>query len=584
MEREPTTATNFLFSATQWMYIHSSLWDASLALFGLFVFRCINERLTNKGPMLWPVLGILPTMFLHINDMYNFVTRALSRAGGTFHHKGMWMGGAYGIATADPSNVAYILKTNFKNFPKGKYFRDRFRDLLGDGIFNVDDELWREQRQLVKAEMHSSRFIEHSLQTMQDLLHQKLLKLTEKLVKSGDSFDLQEVLLRFTFDNICTAAFGVDPGCLALDFPEVPFAKAFEKATELTLFRFLIPPFIWKPMKFFGIGYEKALKEAVGIVHDFAEKTVKGRRDEARKHGSLGHQSDLLSRLIEIEYTGRGKKLQFPDKYFRDLCVNFILAGRDTTSVALTWFFWLVHRNPEVENRILYEINDILSLRETQTKDEIIFTMEELNKMVYLHAALSESLRLYPSVPIEMKEVAEDDVLPDGSIVKKGARVFYCIFSMARMDSIWGKNCLEFKPERWIRDGKFVSENQFKYAVFNAGPRLCLGKKFAYMQMKMVAASILLRYSVKVVEGHDASPKMTTTLYMKNGLLVTLMPRDSVRIFCLLNIQSNARVQEPSAVSNNLTLCSWDGIIPGAHTRALFKNTAVEQELLVRPH
>ncbi|KAI5572885.1 hypothetical protein POPTR_010G050100v4 [Populus trichocarpa] len=525
MEREPTTATNFLFSATQWMYIHSSLWDVSLALLGLFVFRCINERLTNKGPMLWPVLGILPTMFLHINDMYNFVTRALSRAGGTFHHKGMWMGGAYGIATADPSNVAYMLKTNFKNFPKGKYFRDRFRDLLGDGIFNADDELWREQRQVVKAEMHSSRFIEHSLQTMQDLLHQKLLKLTEKLVKSGDSFDLQEVLLRFTFDNICTAAFGVDPGCLALDFPEVPFAKAFEKATELTLFRFLIPPFIWKPMKFFGIGYEKALKEAVGIVHDFAEKTVKGRRDEARKHGSLCHQSDLLSRLIEIENTGQGKKLQFPDKYFRDLCVNFILAGRDTTSVALAWFFWLVHSNPEVENRILREINDILSLRETQTKNEIIFTMEELNKMVYLHAALSESLRLYPSVPIEMKEVAEDDVLPDGSIVKKGARVFYCIFSMGRMDSIWGQNCLEFKPERWIRDGKFVSENQFNYAVFNAGPRLCLGKKFAYMQMKMVAASILLRYSVKVIEGHDASPKMTTTLYMKNGLLVTLMPR-----------------------------------------------------------
>jgi fatty acid omega-hydroxylase len=232
-----------------------------------------------------------------------------------------------------------------------------------------------------------------------------------------------------------------------------------------------------------------------------------------------------LSRLIEIENTGQGKKLQFPDKYFRDLCVNFILAGRDTTSVALAWFFWLVHSNPEVENRILREINDILSLRETQTKNEIIFTMEELNKMVYLHAALSESLRLYPSVPIEMKEVAEDDVLPDGSIVKKGARVFYCIFSMGRMDSIWGQNCLEFKPERWIRDGKFVSENQFNYAVFNAGPRLCLGKKFAYMQMKMVAASILLRYSVKVIEGHDASPKMTTTLYMKNGLLVTLMPR-----------------------------------------------------------
>ncbi|KAJ6689109.1 hypothetical protein OIU85_005508 [Salix viminalis] len=518
-------AENLLSSATRWMFIHSSFWDVSIALLGVFVFQCINDRLTNKGPMLWPVFGILPTMFLHIDDMYNFLTRALSRAGGTFHHKGMWMGGAYGIVTADPSNIEYMLKTNFKNFPKGKYFRERFQDLLGDGIFNADDELWREQRQAVKAEMHSSRFIEHSLQTMQDLVHQKLLKLTDNLVRSGESFDLQEVLLRFTFDNICSAAFGVDPGCLALDIPDVPFAKAFEKATELILIRFLIPPFIWKPMKFFGIGYEKTLKGAVGVVHEFAEKTVKGRRDEIRKHGSLCHLSDLLSRLIEIEHAGRGKKLPFPDNFFRDLCINFILAGRDTTSVALAWFFWLVHSNPQVENRILCEITDILSLRGTQAENEVIFTKEELNKMVYLQAALSESLRLYPSVPIEVKEVAEDDVLPDGSIVKKGARVFYCVFSMGRMDSIWGEDCMEFKPERWIKDGKFVSENQFKYAVFNAGPRLCLGKKFAYLQMKMVAASILLRYSIKVVEGHDAVPKMTTTLYMKNGLLVTLTPR-----------------------------------------------------------
>lgn len=516
---------NTVFCVMEWVQDHASFWDVSFALLGLFAFSCIHERLTNKGPMSWPVLGVVPTMFLHINNMYNFTTRALIKAGGTFHYKGVWMGGAYGILTADPSNIEYMLKTNINNFPKGQYYRERFQDLLGDGIFNADDESWKEQRRTVKTEMHSSRFIQHSLQTMQDLVHQKLLKLSEKLVRSGDCFDLQEVLLRFTFDNICTAAFGVDPGCLALDFPQVPFAKSFEEATEFTLFRFLFPPFIWKPMKFFGIGYEKRLKKAILIVHDFAEKMVKDRKEKARKLGSLNGQSDLLSRLVEIESTEQGKKQEFQDKYLRDFCVNFILAGRDTTSVALAWFFWLVHNNPEVENKIICEINDILGCRKCKKEHDIVFTEEELKNMVYLQAALSESLRLYPAVPTEMKEVQEDDVLPDGSTVKKGARVFYCIFSMARMESIWGENCLEFRPERWIRDGKFVSENQFKYSVFNAGPRLCLGKKFAYMQMKMVAASILLRYSVKVVDGHDVVPKMTTTLYMKNGLLVTLKPR-----------------------------------------------------------
>ncbi|XVE85192.1 hypothetical protein DITRI_Ditri17bG0072100 [Diplodiscus trichospermus] len=514
-----------IFSVIEWVNSHLTFWDVAVALLGLFIFSCIHDRLTNKGPMLWPLLGIIPSVFLHMNDVYNWATRVLIKAGGTFHYRGMWMGGAYGIITIDPSNIEYMLKTNFKNFPKGNYYKERFFDLLGDGIFNSDDESWKEQRQLAKLEMHSSRFVEYSFQTMQDIVHRKLLILLKKLANSGQCFDLQEVLLRLTFDNICTAALDIDPGCLALHLPEVPFAKAFEDATELTLLRFLMPPFVWKPLKFFRLGNEKRLKEAIEVVHDFADKTVRNRRIKLDNLGNLQDQSDLLSRLMETEIIEQGKTKHFSGNFLRDFCISFILAGRDTTSVALAWFFWLVHKNPEVESKILAEIYEILGHPERRTEDEIVFTAEEFKKMVYLQAALSESLRLYPSVPIEMKQVLEDDTFPDGTMVKTGARVFHCIFSMARIDSIWGTDCLEFKPERWITDGKFVSANQFKYAVFNAGPRLCLGKKFAYTQMKMVAASILLRYSIRVVEGHSVVPKLTTTLYMKNGLMVTLEPR-----------------------------------------------------------
>ncbi|KAK4842333.1 hypothetical protein QYF36_019766 [Acer negundo] len=519
-----TKTGKLMLSAIDWLCANICFWDIASALLGLLIFSCIHQKLTNKGPMLWPVLGNLPALILHFNDMYSWVTEVLIEAGRTFHYRGVWMGRAYGVFTADPSNIEYIMKTNFKNFPKGSYLRERFHDLLGDGILNADGETWREERRMAKVQMHSSRFMEYSIKTTQDLVHHKLLILTEKLVKSGESFDLQELLLRFTFDNICTAALGVDPGCLSLDLPEVPFAKAFEEATELSLCRFLMPPFVWKPLKFFGLGYEKRLKKALEIVHDFADKTVEDRRKKLNSFSNLNDQSDLLSRLMETEYTNR----HIPDKFFRDFCLSFSLAGRDTTSVALSWFFWLLDKNPEVETRILREINEISSGHQrtkNQNNHAVLFTVEELKKMVYLQAALSESLRLYPSVPIEMKEVLEDDVLPDGNIVRKGARVLYCIFSMARIESIWGKDCLEFKPERWInKDGEFVSENQFKYPVFNAGPRLCIGKKFAYMQMKMVAASILMKYSVKVVEGHDVVPKVTTTLYMKNGLMVTLKP------------------------------------------------------------
>ena len=81
------------------------------------------------------------------------------------------------------------------------------------------------------SEMSSSRFLDYSRQSVQDLVNQKLLKMTEELVNLGSCIDLQEVLIWFTFDNICTMAFGIDPGCLSIDLQEVSFARAFEEAT-----------------------------------------------------------------------------------------------------------------------------------------------------------------------------------------------------------------------------------------------------------------------------------------------------------------------------------------------------------------
>lgn len=101
---------------------------------------------------------------------------------------------------------------------------------------------------------------------------------------------------------------------------------------------------------------------------------------------------------------------------------------------------------------------------------------------------------------------------------------------MGRMEAIWGKDCREFRPERWLRDRRFMSESAYKFTAFNGGPRLCLGKDFAYYQMKSAAAAIVYRYKVKVVEGHKVEPKLALTMYMKHGLMVNLINRSATEI------------------------------------------------------
>ncbi|CBI27149.3 unnamed protein product, partial [Vitis vinifera] len=483
-------------------------------LVALIVFVAIHSLRQRKrhGLPVWPFLGMLPSLVGGLRtDMYEWISGVLCRRNGTFVFKGPWFSSLNCVVTSDPRNIEHLLKGKFSNFPKGAYFRNTVRDLLGDGIFSADDETWQRQRKTASIEFHSAKFRKLTIESLLVLVHSRLLPVLEDSVKNSASIDLQDVLLRLTFDNVCMIAFGVDPGCLRLGLPEIPFARAFEDATEATI--------------------------SIMGVDKFANEVITTRKKElSLQCDDKNQRSDLLSIFMGLK-DENGQP--FSDKFLRDICVNFILAGRDTSSVALSWFFWLLDRNPAVEERIMAEICRMVGERKGEEEgDGLIFKAEEVKKMEYLQAALSEALRLYPSVPVDHKEVIEDDVFPDGTVLKKGTKVVYAIYAMGRMEGIWGKDCREFKPERWLRDGRFMSESAYKFTAFNGGPRLCLGKDFAYYQMKFAAASIIYRYHVKVVENHPVEPKLALTMYMKHGLKVNLIRRHESELQKYLKIRN----------------------------------------------
>jgi fatty acid omega-hydroxylase len=167
---------------------------------------------------------------------------------------------------------------------------------------------------------------------------------------------------------------------------------------------------------------------------------------------------------------------------------------------------------------------------------------EEVDQLIYLKAALSETLRLYPSVPQDSKHVVADDILPSGTFVPGGSSITYSIYAMGRMESIWGEDCLEFKPERWVSpDGKKIEvQDSYRFVAFNAGPRICLGKDLAYLQMKSIAAAVLLRHRLTVVPGHRVEQKISLTLFMKYGLNLNVHPRDLEPILEKISTGKNA--------------------------------------------
>ncbi|KAJ9189379.1 hypothetical protein P3X46_000683 [Hevea brasiliensis] len=486
------------------------------------VFIAINSLRQKKrrGLPVWPVLGMLPSLVLGLrNNMYEWISDVLCQQNGTFRFRGPWFSSLNCLVTADPRNLEHLLKTKFPNFPKGNYFRGTVRDLLGDVIFNADDETWQRQRKTASIEFHSTKFRQLTAESLLELVHSRLLPVLEKALNNSISIDLQDILLRLTFDNVCMIAFGVDPGCLSLGLPQIPLARAFEDATEATVLRFVTPTCIWKAMRYLHLGAEKKLRRSIEGVDEFAEQVIRTRKKELSMQScdDKKQRSDLLTVFMGLkDESGQ----PFSDKFLRDICVNFILAGRDTSSVALSWFFWLLDQHPQI----------VKERQDFDPKTPLAFRAEEIKKLDYLQAALSEALRLYPSVPVDQKEVIEDDIFADGSMLKKGTKVIYAIYTMGRMEAIWGKDCREFRPERWLKEGRFMSESAYKFTAFNGGPRLCLGKDFAYNQMKFAAASIIYRYHMKVVKDHPVVPKPALTMYRKHGLKVNLLRRDQSQL------------------------------------------------------
>ncbi|KAJ3670638.1 hypothetical protein LUZ60_008064 [Juncus effusus] len=495
-----------------------------LSLFLLFLYLFTKTQSSKKKPTThglksYPFIGYLPHFIKNRHRFLDWVTELILQSPtGTMGFSSP--GSTSGIITGNPDIIEHILKTNSSNYPKGERSISMLVDFFGHGIFNSDGEHWKWQRKAASFEFNKRTLRNFVVETVHFEITNRLLPILDGAIERGGKVELQDVLERFSFDNICKIAFGEDPACLTEEEEgfegtnSEELMTAFAQAQDLSVARFLDPvEGMYKIKKFLNIGTEKRLKESIATINDYAMKIIRAR---ITKGMELNGKEDILSRFASNK--------DHNVDVLRDIVISFLSAGRETTSTALTWFFWLVSTQPDVEKRI---INEIKSVRATNKTTTTTLSFDELREMNYLHAAITESMRLYPPVPLDTLSCKEDDVMPDGTFVGKGWFVTYSAYVMARSEKIWGTDCLEFKPERWLdEDGVFKPESPFRYPVFHGGPRMCLGKEMAYIQMKSIVACMFERFKIRVLK-KERTPDhiLSLTLKMKGGLPVQLSKR-----------------------------------------------------------
>ncbi|KAK4392871.1 cytochrome [Sesamum angolense] len=411
-----------------------------LLLFSFF-FQWRAPKVVNPGPTSFPVIGCLVAFYKNRRRLLDWYTDMLS-VSPTQTIIVSRFGARRTIVTANPQNVEYMLKTNFTNFPKGKPFTEVLGDFLGNGIFNADGDLWYTQRKSVTHLFTNRSLRDYVENVLKEDVEKKLLPLLESAAEEveGKSLDLQDLLRRLAFDLVCKFSLGFDPCCLdyhSLDTPH-PVLEAFDVASDMCARRGAAPlSAMWRVKRFFDIGSERRLREAVCRIHLFINEVV----GEKKRKLATGCSNTGLIDQSSTESDDLLSKILLDDKgeeVVRDIMISFIMA----------------------ENEVVRELTLV-------ENDANLSNYESLKELRFLKACICESMRLFPPVAWDSKHAITDDFLPDGTQVRTGDRVTYFPYGMGRMEDLWGQDQLEFKPERWISK---LEEGRRIKALKNVGP------------------------------------------------------------------------------------------------------------------
>ncbi|KAK4439576.1 Alkane hydroxylase MAH1 [Sesamum alatum] len=269
-----------------------------------------------------------------------------------------------------------------------------------------------------------------------------LIPIMELVSETGTKMDVQELFQRFAFDCSCILVLGHDPISLCMELPHLPHEKAFADIEEALQYRHILPQVIWKQQRWLQVGEERKLKEGMENIDRFLSQCIsmKQQNDTVAMDPAGREDFDVLSSYMRAVEGNGDDASNIPQEFWRDNMLNLISARKDTISATLTWFFWLLATHPAEEEKIRQEITTNFQMN--QVGKWKFTNMMELRKLIYLHGALCESLRFFPPVGIQHKAPVEHDILPSGHHIKPNRITLLSFYSMGRMESIWGEDCL----------------------------------------------------------------------------------------------------------------------------------------------
>jgi cytochrome P450 len=393
-----------------------------------------------------------------------------------------------------PEGMRRIFLDNVDNYPKSIVMIRMLRPAVGDSLFTSEGAQWRWQRRAI-----APVFTARNVRELAPMMTRTAERASDRLEGAAGPVELVREMLSATFDVICEVALsGRDH--FDADAYGAAITRYFLTVGRASLLDFLeLPPWVPRPGEVLGRG-------AVATMHRMVAAAIRDRQRQG-----AGAADDLLDHMIAARDPETGRRMSDTDLLHN--MQFFIVAGHETTALALSWALFLLANDPDAQERAAEEARAALGDRAARAGD--------LAAMPYVEQVLQETMRLYPPVGLLARNVLQPDRLYDRDI-KPNDTVFLNIFAMHRHELLW-ESPDAFDPDHFAPD-RAAARDKFAHIPFGAGPRICVGANFAMMQAQIILSTLLTRYRFHPA-GEAPLPVMQMTVRPEPGVTLRVEPR-----------------------------------------------------------
>lgn len=446
------------------------------------------------GPPGHPLFGTLPEVW---SDVLRLALRSRREYGDVVRFRSL--GHTAWFTVSHPDDVEHVLHGYNQNYVKGQFIRP-LKMVTGEGLFTSEGDFWRSQRRLIAPAFHRPKVA--ALANIITDEAQTMLDGWRAYEQNKQPFDAAAEMMQLTLHLAGRTLFGA---------PLREQAQGFGDAlgTSITYVNYRVTHWLAPSVKV-PTSRNRRFRAAIRVLDKVVQEIIEKRRREQESGGEIGR--DLLSLLLQARDEDSGEGMD--DRQLRDEVMTLLLAGHETTAVALAWTWYRLAQHPEVEERLHEELDHVLNGRTP--------VYEDLPTLPYSRMILEETMRLHPPIWGLPRQTIADDAIR-GYRIPAGAPVMLFPYVTHRHPDFW-ENPEEYDPENFSPE-RSTNRPRYAYFPFGGGARLCLGNHFAMMEMQLTLAMVAQRYRLRLIAGQTMEREQMITLRPRHGVRVTIEPR-----------------------------------------------------------